>query len=146
MKTHGTNTTPMHARVEAITAGHSGKPIGYRLIGRRPGPQIVVAGSCALARELLERLASSQRRHWIGGNLIMIRLTDLDRLHEDGAGLPPLGHIDRTIILPWTSDDESPRAMRGSYRRVLVACASLGMISQRQGAVSMMQDRRLSGR
>ncbi|WP_415918839.1 hypothetical protein [Tateyamaria sp. SN6-1] len=117
---------------EVLTTQATGEVYGHRLRGAAPGPQLVVAGMCASAEIVFDRLLQIPTLPWMKGNLLLIQLNKLDNLQFDLATLPPLGIIDRTLVLPWDSSDETDViAARRNYHLVLRTCAELGMIQGR---------------
>ncbi len=105
---------------------------GYRLVGAKPGPQVVVAGICPAAEGVFERLLSIPTLRWMRGNLVVVRLDVLDDLVQDISSLAPLGVVDRTVVLP-VADTEEGNALRvgRNYHLVLRTCTELGMIAGR---------------
>ncbi|MEL6418525.1 MAG: hypothetical protein AAFQ55_07860 [Pseudomonadota bacterium] len=131
MSTWKTLTESDAGYVEVLTTSQ-GAVFGYRLKGASAGPQVVVAGVCPNAEQVFERLLLTPTLPWMRGTLIVIRLDALDDMLGDLHGLAPLGPIDRTIILPWSSANQSNETeVRRNYHIVLRACADLGMISGR---------------
>ena len=127
--------------VEVLTTERTGNRFGYRLVGASAGPQIVVAGTCSSAEKVFDRMLSIPTLPWMRGNLILVRLDALDDFVGEISALKPFGKIDRTLILPWTSDEEtSDLFTRRSYHKVLRACADLGKIAGR-GVARMGEDK-----
>lgn len=132
MATWKTLTESDAGYVEVLTTSNNGGVFGYRLKGASAGPQVVAAGVCPSAEQVFERLLRIPTLPWMRGALVLIRLDALDDMLGDLNGLAPLGPIDRTIILPWSSANRPSEAeVRRNYHLVLRACADLGMISGR---------------
>lgn len=55
--------------IEVLTSEINGQPFGYRVVGHDAGPQIVVAGICASAASVFDRLLSIPSLGWIRGSL-----------------------------------------------------------------------------
>ena len=65
--------------VEVLTAAVSGRLIGYRLPGSRPGPQVVIATYKALLEPLGSRLSALPTLAWMRGTLFVV---DIDAIGD----------------------------------------------------------------
>ena len=120
------------AFLEVLTTQAGGRVFGHRLVGASPGPQAVAAGTCSAAEEVFDRLLSIPTLRWMRGTLVLIRLDALDDPVGELSVLPPIGHVDRTLMLPWPdADTPEDLLVRRSYHMVLRLCAKLGMIAGR---------------
>ena len=117
--------------VQVLTTESTGTVYGYRFVGAKAGPQIVVAGHCDSAQEVFDRLIAIPTLRWMRGSMVFVRLDMLDDINADFTALLPLGHVDRTIVLPLADATDKERTIRTAYHAVLRACAGLGMISGR---------------
>ncbi|MGR3513597.1 MAG: hypothetical protein ACU0GG_12615 [Paracoccaceae bacterium] len=117
--------------VDVLTTEDKGVVYGYRLTGASPGPVLLVAGHCAAAERIFERILSIPTLRWMRGSLILLRLELLDDLCLDND-LLALGSVDRTFMLPMVDPlTHSKLDLHQTYHRVLQAAAGLGMISGR---------------
>lgn len=117
--------------IQVLTTESTGTVYGYRFVGAKAGPQIVVAGHCDSAQEVFDRLIAIPTLPWMRGSMVFVRLDMLDDINADFAALSPLGQVDRTIVLPLADSTDKERTIRTAYHAVLRAFAGLGMISGR---------------
>ena len=118
--------------VEVLTSDKDGTPFGYRLVGARTGPQVVIAGTCPTSDVIFDRLMSLPTLPWMRGNLVLIRLDAMDGMLGDLTEISSLGEIDRTLVLPWGDKNcLNETAIRRSYHAVRRVCTDMGMISGR---------------
>lgn len=117
---------------EVFTTQTTGSIFGYRVVGTKVGPQVVVAGCRAEAKDVFERLLAIPTLPWLRGNLVLILLDALDDIGRDISKIESIGHIDRTIMLTESSADEGGEKLkRENFHMILRSCAELGMISGR---------------
>ncbi len=117
--------------VEALTSDKTGEVYGYRLKGRSPGPQVVVAGSFSSASEVYDRLLQIPSLPWMRGSIVLV---DLERLEAVAAHekIDGIGAVDRTITLPWIDPEvEDDAVVRSVCQMILGICAELGMVTGR---------------
>ena len=117
--------------IQVLTTDAEGAVLGYRFMGTRAGPHLVVAGHDAMAQEVFDRLIAIPTLPWMRGCITMVRLDLLGDIEADLAALSPFGAVDRTIALPLSDGVSDELAIRRGYHSVLSACADLGMISGR---------------
>ena len=118
--------------LEVFTTQFTGTVFGYRIVGSKLGPQVVVAGSCDASTAVFERLLAIPTLPWLRGNLVLILLDALDDIVHDISSIESIGHVDRTIMLANSPTDDGGKALnQKNYHMILRVCAELGMISGR---------------
>jgi hypothetical protein len=117
--------------VEVLNDARDARPFGYKIAGARPGPTVVVAGYAPVAHDIFDRLLNLPTLPWLRGSLVLISLDALDVAIVDEELANQIGHVDRTLHLPFSANRDHATATREGYWAVLKLCAQLGMISGR---------------
>ncbi|GGE48835.1 hypothetical protein [Actibacterium pelagium] len=118
--------------LEVFTTQRTGTEFGYRIVGAKPGPQVVVAGHCTSTVKVFERLLAIPTLPWMRGNLVLIRLDALDDLIHDITSIASIGVVDRTVILADSvSEEGDEKLQRRNYHMILRTCSQMGMVAGR---------------
>lgn len=119
--------------VEVLTSEDGVRVIGYRFIGGRPGPCIMIAGFSPVAHAVFDRLLTIPTLPWLRGTLYMMMPDGLDQIDgQSVAGFVPDGQVDEVMFLPDSGSREGfIDAVREGYWMTLRLCARLGMIDGR---------------
>lgn len=119
-------TAPLHPRAaafaEILTCATSGRDIGRRLGGIRPGPTLLVATGPGLYNALMNRLSALPNLPWMRGSFVLVRLSNVQK------GLDDIW-IDDIVSLPQEAWD--PAEITAAYWTVLRKATLMGMIDGR---------------
>lgn len=118
--------------IEVLTAESTGKTIGYRLGGARPGPNALVATYAMDMEVLVEKLAALPTLPWMWGSLYLVSLDALDETHSnDVKNCIPDVAFDETIIFPPGNAEVQYGQTGDAYVQTLRMCKGMGMIQGR---------------
>ena len=119
--------------VEVLTSPFNGQIVGYKFVGARPGPTLLVAGHAPHAGLIFDRLMDLPTLPWLRGTLCLLMLEAFDPARPFDAGtFVEHGPIDDILFLPFAGTSPDPReTARDGYWTVLRRCGQLGMIDGR---------------